>query len=171
MHTFQPYPIDTLEFNPFTFIGNQGFVATAEADGKINTTTVNWGGMGIMFEKSVAFICIQDFKYTKELIDNSDCFSMTFFDPEKKQFKNAMKYLKAATGRTEDKIAAAGLTVNRNHDVPFIDEGNFVLILKKMAAIPVTPETITVPGVCDDYYNKGNTDTIYIAEIIEILAR
>lgn len=171
MHTFQPYPIDTLEFNPFTFIGTQGFVATAEADGRINTTTVNWGGMGIMFNKNVAFICIQDSKFTKELIDKSSTFSMTFFDPEKKQYKTALKYLKAVSGRTEDKIAAAGLTVNRIQDVPFIDEGNFVLILKKMASIPVTSETINLTGICDDYYDKGNTDTIYIAEIIEILAR
>lgn len=171
MHTFQPYPIETLDFNPFTFIGTQGFVATAEADGKINTTTVTWGGMGIMFNKNVAFICIQDSKFTKELIDKSNTFSMTFFDPDKKQFKNAMKYLKAATGRTEDKIAAAGLSVNRSLKVPFIDEGNFVLILEKLAAIPLTTEYITKKWLCDEFYPDNGTDTIYIADILEILAR
>ena len=46
MHTFQPYPMNMLEFNPFQKIGNEWAAVTAEADGKANAMTVSWGGVG-----------------------------------------------------------------------------------------------------------------------------
>ena len=171
MHTFQPFPITTLEFNPFQLIGQQGFVATAEADGHINTTTVTWGGMGILWGKNVGFICLPDSKYTKELIDASDTFSMTFFDPDQKKYRTSMKYLNAVSGRTEDKIAAAGLTVNRTMKIPFIDEGNFILLLHKLATIPITPDVIDNVNIVTTFYPDQNYHTMFVAEITDVLAR
>lgn len=43
MHTFQPYPMNMLEFNPFQKIGSEWAAVTAEADGKANAMTVSWG--------------------------------------------------------------------------------------------------------------------------------
>ena len=40
MHTFQPYPMNMLEFNPFQKIGSEWAAVTAEADGKANAMTV-----------------------------------------------------------------------------------------------------------------------------------
>ena len=42
MHTFQPYPMNMLEFNPFQKIGSEWAAVTAEADGKANAMTVSW---------------------------------------------------------------------------------------------------------------------------------
>jgi len=171
MHNFQPFPINTLEFNPFQLIGQQWGVATVEVGDKINTTTVNWGGMGVAWDKNVAYLMLRDSKYTKELLDEADVFSYTFFDPDQKKYKMSMKYLSAVSGRKEDKLAAAGLTVNRSMKVPFIDEGNFVLLLRKLAAIPISPDTISRDGIIDTFYKEGDYHTLYIAEIMDILAR
>ena len=48
MHTFQPYPMNMLEFNPFQKIGSEWAAVTAEADGKANAMTVRWGGVCVM---------------------------------------------------------------------------------------------------------------------------
>ncbi len=42
--------------------------------------TASAGGFGVMFAKNVVFIFIRPQRYTKEFVDNSDTFSLTFFD-------------------------------------------------------------------------------------------
>ena len=39
MHTFQPYPIDLMEMNPFTKIGKEWMLITAGDAKKANTMT------------------------------------------------------------------------------------------------------------------------------------
>ena len=44
MHTFQPYPIDMLDINPFTKLSKEWALVTAGDKEKSNTMTVSWGG-------------------------------------------------------------------------------------------------------------------------------
>ena len=80
MHTFQPYPIDMLEINPFTKLSKEWALVTAGDNNKSNTMTVSWGGTGVLWGKNVAFIFIRDSRYTKEFIDNGEFFSLSFLD-------------------------------------------------------------------------------------------
>ena len=41
MHTFQPYPIDKMEFNPFTKIGKEWALVSAGDKTRCNTMTVS----------------------------------------------------------------------------------------------------------------------------------
>ena len=168
MHTFQPFPISTVEINPFKLIGQQWAAITAEKDGKFNSMTAAWGGMGVLWNKNVATIYVRDSRYTKEFLDGGDKFSVTFFDDS---FKPALKYLGAVSGRNEDKLAGARLHINKDLDVPFIDEGNFVLICRKMAAVPITADHFTDPTIDDNFYKDGDYHTMYIGEILDLLAR
>ena len=43
MHTFQPYPIDKMEFNPFTKIGKEWALVSAGDKTRCNTMTVSLG--------------------------------------------------------------------------------------------------------------------------------
>ena len=95
MHTFQPYPIDLIEFDPFTKIGKEWMLITAKNGDNINAMTASWGGVGVLWGKNTAFIFVRDSRYTKELIDQSDYFSLTFFDSS---YKSAMKYFGMVTG-------------------------------------------------------------------------
>ena len=67
MHTFQPIPMESFEFNPFTKIGKDWALVTAGTKLKSNAMTVSWGGVGVLWGKNVAFIFIRDSRYTKEL--------------------------------------------------------------------------------------------------------
>ena len=49
MHTFQPYPIDMLNMNPFTKIGKEWALISAGDKNKCNTMTVSWGGVGVLW--------------------------------------------------------------------------------------------------------------------------
>ena len=69
MHTFQPYPIDLMEMNPFTKIGKEWMLITAGDEKKANTMTASWGGVGVLWGKNVVYIFVRDTRYTKEFID------------------------------------------------------------------------------------------------------
>lgn len=168
-HTFQPYPVDLLDFNAFTKIGNEWMLITSGGKEKVNTMTASWGGVGVMWGKNVAFIFIRDTRYTKEFIDNGETFSLTFLDSS---YKRALKYIGAVSGRDEDKINNAKLHLDyAKDDTPYIDEGNFIFICKKMSATRITEDQFIDPSIKDKWYSDGNMHTMYIGEIIDILAR
>ena len=109
MHTFQPYPVEMIEFNPFTKIGKEWMLITASNGEKTNAMTASWGGVGVLWGKETAFCFVRQSRYTKEFIDNSDYFSLTFFD---KSYKSALKYFGIVSGRKEGKISNAKMTLN-----------------------------------------------------------
>ncbi len=169
MHTFQPYPVDLLDFNAFTKIGNDWMLITAGDKEKANAMTASWGGVGVMWGKNVAIIFVRDTRYTKEFIDNSDTFSLTFFD---KTYHSALKYMGAVSGREEDKINNARMHLDYyNGEIPYIDEGNLVIVCKKMSATRITEDSFLDPEIKEKWYADGNMHTMYIGEILEVLAR
>ena len=168
MHTFQPYPIDVLEMNPFTKIGKEWALVTAGSKSKCNTMTVSWGGVGVLWGKNVIYIFIRDSRYTKEFIDNGDFFSISFLD---NAYRDALNYCGAHSGRDVDKFEEAGLTPAFRHSIPYPDEANFVILCKKMAAVPITEDSFVDPSISKKWYADGDMHTMYVGEIIDMMAR
>lgn len=168
MHTFQPMPADLVEFNPFTKIGKEWALITAGTKDRANTMTVSWGGVGVLWGKNVVYIFVRDSRYTKEFIDNNDFFSMTFLSED---YRDALNYCGSHSGRDADKFTAAGLTLSTRHSIPFVDEGNFVMLCQKMAAVKITDDTFCFPELKEKWYADGDMHTMYVGEIIEIMAR
>ncbi len=171
MHQFQPYPVDLLELNPFTKISSEWMLITAGNQEKANAMTASWGGLGVLWGKNVAFIFVRENRYTKEFIDKEAYFSCSFFD---KKYKNDLKYFGVVSGRQEDKFKISGLTVNFKDDIPYVDEGNFICLCKKMAAVPITEAHFLDPEIREKWYSgkeEGNLHTLYIGEILDLLAR
>ena len=46
---FQEIDVKNLQGNPWRVIGDQWMLITGEKEGKINTMTASWGGVGIMW--------------------------------------------------------------------------------------------------------------------------
>lgn len=168
MHTFQPFPIELLELNPFIKFGKEWALVTTGSKEKANPITIGWGGMGVLWGKNVAFIFIRDSRYTKELLDKNEFFSISFFD---EAYRDALNYCGAHSGRDINKIEMAGLTLAVKHSIPYIDEGNLILLCKKMAATRLTENSFISPSIVEKWYQNGDMHTMYTAEIIEVLAR
>lgn len=109
-----------------------------------------------------------DSRYTKEFIDANEFFSITFLSG---QYRDALNYCGSHSGRDEDKFAAAGLTLATRHNIPYVDEGNFVLLCEKMSATRITEDSFLLPEIKEKWYKDGDMHTMYVAEIIDILAR
>ncbi|MFA9462846.1 MAG: flavin reductase family protein [Velocimicrobium sp.] len=168
MHTFQPVPTNLFDFNPFQTIGKEWMLITVETNDKINTMTASWGGFGVMWGKDVAYIVIRDSRYTKELIDQSETFSLSFLNSD---YQSTLKYLGAVSGRDEDKITNARLHVNYHEEIPFIDEASTVMVCKKMCHQPLEKEQFSMDSIVTKWYPHDDYHTLYIGEIISLLAR
>jgi len=168
MHAFQPFSVDQLDMNPFTKIGKEWALVSAGDKTKCNTMTVSWGGMGVLWGKNVVYIFIRDSRYTKEFIDNGEFFSLSFLSED---YRDALSYCGAHSGRDGDKFSAAGLTPAFLHSIPYPDEANLILLCKKLAAVPITEDTFADPQIMPKWYGDKDMHTMYVGEIIEAAAR
>jgi len=168
MHKFQPFSIEQVDINPFTKIGKEWALVTAGNAAGCNTMTVSWGGMGVLWGKNVAFIFIRDSRYTKEFLDKGDLFSISFLG---EQYKEALSLCGKVSGRDGDKFEKAGLTPAFRHNIPYVDEASLVLLCSKMAAVPIDKENFSEKGIAEKWYADGDYHTMYVAEIIESMAR
>ena len=169
MHTFQTYPSDMFEIDPFTKIGSDWMLITSGNKEKANALTASWGGLGFLWGKNVAFIFIRKSRYTKEFLDNGDLFSLSFLNED---YRDALNYCGSHSGRgEEDKFAAAGLTKAFRHDIPYPDEANLVFLCRKMAAVPVSEDSFTDSTLMDKWYSDHDMHMMYVGEIVEVTAR
>ena len=168
MHSFQPFPIDMLEFNPFTKFGTDWALVTVGTKAQTNPCTIGWGNVGTLWGKNITSVFLRDSRYTKELLDKHDFFSVTFFD---QSHRDALQYCGSHSGRNENKIEQAHLTLNARHNIPFIDEGNLVFLCAKLAHVRLTKEMFTAPDIMHRWYQDKDMHTMYVSEIIEVLAR
>lgn len=168
MHTFQPYPTDLLEMNPFTKFGKEWGLITAGNKTKYNTMTISWGGMGILWNKNVVYVFVRDSRYTKEFMDKGEFFSLSFFA---KEYHAALAYCGAHSGRDEDKFEKAGLTPAFRHSIPYPDEANLIMLCRKMATVPLPEEILNDTSIMGEFYKDNDMHTMYIGEIMEVVAR
>lgn len=154
--------------SPFQLIGKDWMLITAEKDGKVNTMTAAWGGFGVMWGKNVAYVVIRPQRYTKEFVDASDTFSLTFFGGDSKKMLN---YLGTTSGRDEDKIKKADLTVIYDDGVPYFEEATIAIFCKKLFAQDYKPESFIEKGIIDKWYPISDFHTLYIAEVTKILIK
>jgi flavin reductase (DIM6/NTAB) family NADH-FMN oxidoreductase RutF len=141
---------------------------TAKNNDKVNTMTASWGGFGVMWNKNVAHIVLRPQRYTKEFVDNSDNFSLTFFD---EKFKKQLGYLGKVSGRDEDKISKANLTTQYLDDTPYFEEGNIVIKCKKLYAQDFKPECFVESDLAEKIYPDKDYHKLYFGEIEKVLIK
>ena len=168
MHVFQPVDPADIEQGAYTFDGTK-FLITTGRGGKVNTTTAKWGGVGYLWDKRVIFIFLRGKRYTRELLDESGEFSLSFLNQQ--EFHGAFKYLEAVSGREEDKIAGARLTVNYDEGIPFIDEADNVITAKVLYKKEFKGDGFVDKILADQFEKDDEYHIVYVGEIKKIMIR
>ena len=123
----------------------------------------------VLIDKEWTLITAQkENKVTKEFVDSSETFSLTFFDDS---YKKTLGYLGSVSGRDEDKITKSGLTVQHINQTPYFEEWLIMMICKKLFAQKMSPESFQVAGLDEKYYLEKDYHTIYFGEIKQILTK
>ncbi len=151
--------------NPFTAIGNDWMLIAAASDGATNAMTASWGGMGVLWGADVVFVFVRQSRYTKQFIDASATFSLSFFPGS---MRRVLSYMGTVSGRDEDKIAKAGLHVAMDGDTPWFEEAHTVVLCSKWSRHPVSLDLLP-PDVRSRYYADGDRHDMYVGRIGKIL--
>lgn len=169
MSNFKEITPEEYKENVFNDIGKKWMLITAAKDGKVNTMTASWGNMGVMWGKDIVSVFIRQTRFTKEFVDNADCFSISFLDHEK--YAKELSYLGTVSGRDEDKINKANLHVEFSGDVPYIEEADDVMICKKMFRQTMEPDAFIDKEALEKWYSDKNYHDMYMASIEHILEK
>lgn len=160
--------IEELDRNACKMIGKDWMLVTAAKDGKVNTMTASWGGLGVMWGKNVAFLVIRPQRYTKEFIDAADTLSLTFYDEDRRK---DLSYLGTVSGRDEDKIGKVGYTVKFDGDTPYFEEANTVMIVRKLYEQEYKSECFIDKEADAKWYADKDYHTMYICEIEKVMVK
>ncbi|MDR1501304.1 MAG: flavin reductase [Prevotella sp.] len=168
MSDFKEINIKDFSPNPFEIKDKWMLISAAKPDGTVNTMTASWGSFGIMWNKDVVFIVIRPQRFTREFVESSESLSLTFFDDS---YKKALAYLGKASGRDEDKIAKAGLSVVMDNEVPYFEEAERVIFAKKLFVQRIEEAAFLDKKIIDRWYPEKDFHYLYIAEITKVLEK
>ncbi len=164
---YKEIDINRLEGNVFSMIGKQWMLITAGDKQRVNTMTASWGGLGILWNKPVATCYIRPQRFTYGLTESNDTFSLTFLG---EQYRQALNFCGVKSGRDCDKLAETGLTAGWSDDTPYIEQGDIILICRKLYAQDIDPACFLDASIEGNYAAK-DYHRMYIAEITKCLVR
>ena len=155
--------------NPFKLIGSDWGLVTAGDFDAFNTMTISWGGVGIMWNKPVAFTFIRPQRYTYEFLERGDCFSISFFD---ETWRKALSFCGSKSGRDYDKPKETGLTPAFTEDgVPYFEQARLVLVCKKLYGQFLNEESFIDAAPAQAFYNGDDYHKMFVSEIVAVLTK
>lgn len=160
-------PYEIVE-NPFKLLNKDWALVACKDQDKENPMTISWGGVGIMWNKPVAFTFIRPQRYTFTLIEKEDYYSINFFE---ETHRDVLKFCGSKSGRDYDKSKETGITPVWEQNVPYYKEAKLVLICKKLYAQDLNEESIIATEDVASSYNKDDFHKMYISEITKVLAK
>ncbi len=154
--------------NPFSMIGDEWMLITAGDEKKCNTMTADWGGLGVVWNKPVSFIFVRPQRYTYQFVEAQPGYTLSFFDAE---WKKQMAYLGTASGRDEDKIAKAGLTLAFSDGLPYFEEARLVLVCRKLYRQDLRQDCFVDTATDRASYPERDYHRLYVGEVLRVLER
>ena len=166
MNYFESIAVEDFVIDPFTAIGDNWMLITAKKGDQVNTMTASWGGMGVLWNRRVAFIFVKESRFTKSFIDASDHFSLSFY-PER--LKGKLDYLGSVSGRDVDKIKEVGFRLHEDHGIPYFEEAHTVIFCRKLSCHPLDTEGFIDRDILPRWYTDGcGVHTLYVGEIEKV---
>ncbi|WP_369703401.1 flavin reductase family protein [Clostridium moutaii] len=141
---------------------------TSKYNGKVNTMTIGWGSIGVIWRKPVFTVLVRESRYTREFIESSGEFTVSVrFDDD---MKKAFSICGTKSGRDIDKFKECGLQIlpGKSLNSPVIDGCNMYyeckIIYKRNMDKKLLSEEVDLD--CYGGTNEGDYHTIYYGEIV-----
>ena len=155
-----------IELNPIQMIDKDWLEVSAGKEGDMNLMTISWGSIGELWGKPVFTVYVSTSRYTHKFMEENDYFTVTHFPASMKQ---QLGYLGRVSGRDEDKVAGAGLTVEFTElGNPIYAEADLAIECRKLYGQQFDAELL--PAAQREWYEKSGTGIhyMYIGEIIHV---
>jgi flavin reductase (DIM6/NTAB) family NADH-FMN oxidoreductase RutF len=137
------------KFNIFTLVGKDFYAVTAGKRENYNSMIGSGGGFGLFFKKPTNWCLFRKDRYTLELIEKEQTYTLSFFPNE---YKEQMLFLGRESGRDSKKMKKVNLTSIQT------PSGDMTFKEAKLI-IECSLTAITTPNP-DDFYSQESRDYI-----------
>jgi len=157
-----------LKDNVFKLIDEDWMLVTAGTLAHWNTMTASWGGLGVLWNRPVAFVFVRPTRYTYEFMEEHERFTLSFFT---KTWRKALVFCGSKSGRDCDKAKATGLEpVSAFKNTVTFRQARSVLVCRKLYTTDIDPGRFLDPKT-DIHYPKRDYHRVYVGEITRCLVR
>ena len=181
-----PYEVDD---NFIKTIGKDWMLITAaKPDGRINSMTAAWGGIGFIWQQPAVFFFIRPQRFTKGFVEASSTLSLSFFDS---RYRDALNFMGTVSGYDDaQKVAHSGLTLAYKEipveqavppggasieQAPYFSEARLVILCERLYQQDMLEECFSDKSMLTKWYGQAgdanDLHTMYIASIKDILVR
>lgn len=145
---------------------SKGAFLTVKSKDKVNTMTIGWGTIGMLWKRPIFTVYVRTSRYTYELLKDAQDFTVSI--PLEGQLKRELGYVGKFSGRDRDKIAEMGLTLLPSEKIesPAIAGCNVVYECRILARQPLEPSHFDDRTLLEDIYADGDMHTIFYGEIL-----
>jgi len=146
---------------------SKGIFLTVKDGGRVNTMTIGWGTFGRMWNRPVFMVMVRYSRFTYELIEKADAFTVSV--PLNGKFKQALAVCGSKSGRDIDKFKECGLVAKPGQkvDTPVIDGCDIHVECRIVYKQPLAPEQLP-KGIIDTSYKDGDFHVLYYGEILGV---
>lgn len=156
-----------IDENAIKLIGLDWMLITSGQKEEYNMMTASWGGLGMLWHKSVCFIVVRPSRYTYEFLEKNDTFSLSFFS---KEYRDTLNLLGTKSGRDINKMKDIELTPLEEQNTVYFEEAEIVLICKKLYTHDFKKEDLP-EFVKEKVYKNGDYHRLFIGEIMTCYKR
>ncbi|WP_321424767.1 DUF4468 domain-containing protein [uncultured Bacteroides sp.] len=156
---------DKIPGNIIKMLSEDWMLITAGNKDKFNMMTASWGGIGFLYQKPVTFCFINPTRYTYQLMENNDTYTLSFYT---EAYRDALKYCGSKSGKDVDKVKGSGLTpITTPTGSKAFSQAWLVIECRKMVAQFLQSESITDKSLKDNWAGK-QMHKMFIGEIINV---
>ncbi|MBE6083449.1 MULTISPECIES: flavin reductase family protein [Tissierellales] len=144
----------------------KGLFLTVKSKEKINTMTIGWGSIGIIWGKPIFTVAVRNSRYTHSLIENSNNFTVSI--PLEKDMNKELIYCGTKSGRDVDKIKECNLILRDgiNTPSPVIENCSLHYECKIVYKHDINLQVMD-KEICEKCYKDGDYHTLYYGEIVD----
>ena len=156
---------DKIPGNIIKMIGEDWMLITAGTDEKFNMMTAGWGGLGILYGKPVAICFINPTRYTYQLMETNDTYTLTFYT---EAYREALNYTGTNSGRDVDKVKGSGLTpITTPLGSKAFSEAWLIIECRKLVAQSLSHDALFDEQIKSEWTGK-QLHKMFIGEILNV---
>jgi flavin reductase (DIM6/NTAB) family NADH-FMN oxidoreductase RutF len=158
---------ETLRSNVFRLIGEDWMLVTAGISSRWNTMTASWGGLGVLWNRPVAFVFVRPTRHTFGFMERSARFTLSFFPMER--FRQTLMLCGTKSGRDCDKAGETGLEpFAPSPGTVSFKRARLVLVCRKLYTTDLDPRRFLDKAI-GRLYPKQDYHRLYVGEVSRCL--
>lgn len=143
----------------------KGIFLTVKVEDEINTMTIGWGTIGLIWNKPIFQVLVRGSRHTHELLEKSKEFTVSV--PINQDLKQALAFCGTNSGGDKNKLKECNLTAipGKKVKTPIIGECKRHYECKIIATQKLIEENIA-SEIGISFYGGGDYHTIFYGEIV-----